>query len=121
MQSPQTVRGIDAWCALRQARSPENWKLPNCVRQVPPILSPLTAPSNVTSPCPSGVLTRALQLTLLPVTCTLLSSEAPFGAFMPPFQAAPACCRSQVNFCVPIGVSIEICHLPATLMSDSLT
>src|SRR4030095_9712203 len=102
-----------------QARSPENWKLPNCVRHVPPILSPVTAPSKDTSTCPSGVPTLALQPTLLPETCTLLSSEEPFGAIMVPFHAAPACCRSQVNFCVPIGVSIEICHLPATLICNS--
>jgi hypothetical protein len=93
--------------------------LPNCVRHVPPILSPVTAPSKVTSTCPSGVVTFALQPTLLPETWTLLSSETPFEAFMVPCHAAPAGFRSQVNFCVPIGVSIEICHLPATLIVNS--
>src|SRR5688572_6907174 len=38
---------------------------------------------------------------------------------MLPFQPAPACCRSQVNFCLPMGVSIATCHLPATLMRIS--
>src|SRR5262245_25951609 len=94
--------------------------LPNCVAQVPLRAAPLTAPSNDRLSGPMGLRTTVEKRTASPTTWMSVRSDTPVSPDMVPRQLPPASCRSHVNFCVPIGVTIVTCHLPATLIETLL-